>query len=123
GVRREVEIVLTNRVGRVVGGVTDRGARRVWNYTVAVFPEDTSSWTPPPRLVRGVLPDHDGSYRISEAPPSSYRAVAVQALPLNGWPEPKVLDLLWSSSVPFRLGEGEQRTLNLRLSPTPDALP
>ena len=48
---------------------------------------------------------------------------AVESLPFNAWTDPKVLELLWSSSVPFRLGEGEQRTVNLRLSPKPDGLP
>jgi hypothetical protein len=36
--------------------------------------------------------------------------------------DPSVLERLWSSSTPFRLNEGEQRTLNLRLSSTPDGL-
>jgi len=123
GVRREVEIVLTNQVSQVVGRVTDRDARPVSNYTVVVFPEDVNRWRPSSRLVRGVRPDQDGLYRITELPPAAYRAVAVDSLPFNAWTDPKVLELLWSSSVPFRLGEGEQRTVNLRLSPKPDGLP
>jgi hypothetical protein len=122
GVRRQVEVVLTDRVSQIMGVVTDRSSRVVSNYTVVVFPEDTNRWRPPSRLVRGVRSGQDGQYRIAELPPADYRAIAVESLPWNAWTDPKVLDRLWSLSTPLHLGEGEQRTVNLQLSPTADRL-
>jgi hypothetical protein len=122
GVRGQVEVVLTDRVSQILGVVTDRNSRVVSNYTVVVFPEDTNRWKPPSRLVRGVRSGQDGQYRIAELPPADYRAIAVESLPWNAWTDPRVLDRLWSSSTLFHLGEGEQRTVNLQLSPAADRL-
>jgi hypothetical protein len=121
-IRRRVEIVLTDHVANVVGLVTDRNGRIVSNYTLVVFPEDRDRWRPPSRLVRGVRPLHDGSCRIEDLPAADYLAIAVQALPRNAWVDPKVLERLYPFATRFRLGEGEQRTIQLKLSPAPDGL-
>ncbi len=123
GAPRQVEIVLTDRIAGVAGIVTDRNGRAVSNYTVVVFPEDRDRWKPPSRLVRGVRPYIDGSFRIEDLPPATYRAIAVDSLPRSAWIDPSVLERLWSSSIQFRLNEAEQRVVNLRLSSKPDGLP
>src|SRR5439155_6712266 len=64
GGRKEVEVVLTDRIASAVGRVSDRNGRMVPNYTVVVFPEDKTYWMPPSRRVRSVRPEQDGSFRI-----------------------------------------------------------
>jgi hypothetical protein len=61
----------------------------------------------------------DGSFRLDALPPADYRAVAVDVLPWHAWTDVAVLARLWSSATRFRLGEGEERTVNLRPSPAP----
>ena len=122
GVRRQVEIVLTDRISGVVGLVTDRNNRVVLNHTVVVFPENTSRWKAPSRFVRSVRPRQDGWFQIEDLPPAEYLAVAVESLPRNASSDPAVLERLWPQATRFRLGEGERRTVQLKLSPTPDGL-
>jgi beta-lactamase regulating signal transducer with metallopeptidase domain len=122
GVRRRLEIVLTDHVANVRGVVTDRNGRVVANYTLVVFPEDKDHWRPPTRFVRGVRPLQDGSFRIDTLPPADYLAIAVEGLPQEAWSDPTVLDRLYPLATRFRLSEGEQRTLQLKLSPTPEGL-
>jgi hypothetical protein len=122
GVRRRLEIVLTDHVANVIGRVTDRSGRIVANSTLVVFPEDKNHWKPPTRLIRGVRPLQDGSFRVEALPPADYLAIAVESLPQDAWIDPSVLDRLYPLATRFRLSEGEQRTLQLKLSPIPEGL-
>jgi beta-lactamase regulating signal transducer with metallopeptidase domain/protocatechuate 3,4-dioxygenase beta subunit len=122
GVLRRMDVVLTDRVSEIGGRVTDEDGQLSADGTVVVFPEDQSRWPAPSRLVRGVRPGVDGQYVIDDLPPAAYRAVAVQALPRNAWNDPGVLERLWPLSVHVQLGEGETRTLNLRLVRAPDGV-
>jgi beta-lactamase regulating signal transducer with metallopeptidase domain len=122
GVPRHVEIVLTDRVSDIVGVVTDQAYRAILNYTVVVFPEDRDRWGASSRLVRAARPRQDGSYQIDALPPADYVAVAVESLPRNAWTDPHVLERLRPLATPFRLREGEQRTVQLKLSLTPKGL-
>jgi beta-lactamase regulating signal transducer with metallopeptidase domain len=122
GVPRHVEIVLTDRVSDIVGVVTDQNYRAILNYTVVVFPEDRDRWGASSRLVRAARPRQDGSYQIDALPPADYVAVAVESLPRNAWTDPHVLERLRPLATPFRLREGEQRTVQLKLSLTPKGL-
>jgi beta-lactamase regulating signal transducer with metallopeptidase domain len=122
GVSRHVEIVLTDQVSAVVGVVTDQNYRAILNYTVVVFPEDRDRWGASSRLVRAARPRQDGSYQIDALPPADYVAVAVESLPRNAWTDPHVLERLRPLATAFRLREREQRTVQLKLSPTPKSL-
>jgi hypothetical protein len=120
--RRDVDVVLTNRISELVGGVTDARGRRVSNYTVVVFPSDRNRWMFPSRSVQAARARNDGTFEIQGLPPGIYLATAVESLPMNAWNDPDVIELLQSGATQFRVEEGEQRALNLRLSATPDRL-
>lgn len=121
---RYVEVVVTDQLSQVVGVVTDRYHRGVPGATVVVFPEDRSRWSlctdwdseAPSGFVRGVRPGRDAAFLVAGLPAADYRAVAVESLPFLAWTDPKVLERLWPSAVRFRLGEGGQRTVNLRVA-------
>jgi hypothetical protein len=118
GATRRLEVILTDRLGGIVGAVTDASGRAVPNYSVVVFSQDRSRWSAPSRFVRGVRARADGSYRIDELLPADYLAVAVESLPSNAWMDPKVLDRLSSEAIRVTLADGERRNLTVRLSPT-----
>ena len=122
GALRHVEIVLTDRISGVVGLVTDRNNRIVLNHTVVVFPENTNRWKAPSRFVRTARPRQDGRFEIEDLPPADYFAVAIESLPRNAWSDPAVLERLWPLATRFQLREGEQRTLQLKLSAAPNGL-
>jgi hypothetical protein len=117
--RRQVEIVLTNRMSTVVGRVADTRGRPVSNYTVVVFPANRDRWVFPSHVVQAVRSKNDGSYDIHGLPAGSYLAAALESLPMNAWNDPDVLELLRGSSAAFQIGDGDQKALNLRLSATP----
>ena len=135
GRSRHVEVVLTDAVipvTSVSGSVIDRRGRSVSEYTVIVFPENPARWIPPTPFVRGVRA-RQGGYRIDGLPPADYLAVAVDALPPSlrwagssntrlDWREPDFLQAMWGAATRFRLDEGEQQTLDLRLARTPPGL-
>jgi hypothetical protein len=120
--RRSVEIVLTDRIADVAGVVSDNGGRPVSNYTAVVFPVNRARWEVPSRLIRGVRPRRDGSYRVAPLPAGDYLAVAIDSLPLDAWNDTDVLERLSLVATPFRLGDAEHRTVDLQLAELPAAL-
>ena len=122
---RQVEIVLTNAFlapTSVFGNVTDRRGRAVADYTLVVFPENQDRLRPPSPFVKTAGAGQDGRYRVDELPPGDYLAVALEQRPEPGMRNPEVLERLWPLATPFRLDEGEQQVLDLRLARTPGGL-
>jgi hypothetical protein len=122
GTRRQVEVVLTNQISLLVGRVTDARGQSVSNYAVVVFPDSRDRWMFPSRSVQAARSRNDGSYQIQGLPSGNYLATALVSLPMNAWNDDDVLELLRSSATHFRLEDGDQRALNLRLAATPDSL-
>jgi hypothetical protein len=105
-----VRVVLTNRVTEV-SGVVSAGA----NHYVVLFAEDASRWTYPSRFVRAERTDAQGAFRIMRLPGNErYLAVAVDSLDDGEITDPSFLERMRSRGVPFSLGDGEQRRLDLR---------
>lgn len=105
-----VRVVLTTRVTEVSGTVAS-GA----NHYVVLFAEDASKWTFPSRFVRAERADAQGAFRITRLPGNErYLAVAVDALDDGEVTDPSFLERMRSRGVPFSLGDGERRALDLR---------
>jgi hypothetical protein len=122
GGRRHLEIILTDRLTRVLGRAADKRARPVVNGSIVVFPDDPAKWRESRRLVRETRSGRDGQFEFVALPPGEYLAVALEALPSNAWMDPEVLARLRSVATHFTLDEGEQRVISLTLSPPPDGL-
>jgi hypothetical protein len=120
--RRYVEVILTDKVSGVFGVVVDRNGRPLPNYSVVIFPGDPARWRDSSRFILSARSDSAGQFRIERVPPGQYRAVAVAALPINAWQNPKVLERLQSSGEQIRIGEGQRLTISIRASPTPEGL-
>jgi beta-lactamase regulating signal transducer with metallopeptidase domain len=118
GDRRRLDITLTDRVGRLSGIVTDRSARPISNALVVIFPEDRARWNNA-RSMRTTFSHQQGRYELDALPISSYRAVAVTALPRDAWTDPAVLARLWPASSSVSLDELGRGTLHLRVVAPP----
>ncbi len=111
-----VEIVLTSKLTEVNGTVKGAGAQPVKDYTLVVFSDEPQRWSAPAsRYVSGTRPDQDGRFQMKNMPPGGYYAIAVDYLPQGEWNDPEVLDRLKATATRFSLGEGETKTLDLRL--------
>jgi len=122
GGRRQIEIVLTDRLTHVRGRAADKDGRPVANGSIVVFPDDPARWRESRRVVRETRSGRDGQFEFVALPPAEYLVVAVSALPSNAWMDPEVLNRLRPVATHFRLDEGEQRVISLTVSSTPDGL-
>ena len=125
--RRRVEIVLSDRVGRLSGEVTNREARAVSNALVVIFPEDRARWndmrlSDKMRVIRTTFSQQRGRYEIDGLPLSSYRVVAVTSLPRNAWTDPEVVNRLWPFTTSVSLDELRETTLHLKVVRPPTDL-
>jgi protocatechuate 3,4-dioxygenase beta subunit len=111
-----VEILLTQRLTLVSGGVTDNRGRVTSDATIVVFADDAGRWGPQSRFVRTARPDQNGRFSIRALPAGRYVAVAVDHLDAGDEFDPDVLGRLQPLGTRFTLGDGDARELSLRLA-------
>jgi protocatechuate 3,4-dioxygenase beta subunit len=119
--RRELEVVLTDRVSGIRGVVHDRSGRALPNYSVIVFPSDPARWQFSPRTIRAERTDSDGRFQIEALPPGTYQAIAVPPL-RRSVQDAVVLERLKGPSESIRVADGQQLTLSMQASALPDGL-
>lgn len=86
--------------------------------TVVVFPTDPQAWTdfgPSPRRVRSAPTRRSGEFSFTSLPPGDYYAVALSDHLAADWQGPKFMDVLAQVATRVTIGEGEQKTQDLRL--------
>ena len=112
---RGARVTVTDRVTEVNGSVAS-GNQPARDYTVVIFPEDSTKWAFPSRYVRSARPDQKGLFRIRALPPDDrYLAVAVDYVEEGETGDPEFLEEIRASATRFALGEGETRALELKL--------
>jgi len=122
GGTRQLQIVLTDRLTSVAGMVVDRNGRPLAGYSVVLFPADETRWTPSSRFLKEARSSQTGQFRLGDVAPGSYLAVALRDLPFRAWTNPDVLARLQSIATKLSVAEGEQKTIAIRASPTPDGI-
>ena len=120
----EIEVVITDRLGSVSGLVVDRRGAPLAGFDVVLFPQDEARWYPASPLIRQTRSYQNGRFELPLLPPGDYLAVATEGVPLLmlGDPEP-TLRRLQSIATRLKVADGEQKTISIRASPTPDNLP
>jgi protocatechuate 3,4-dioxygenase beta subunit len=111
-----VDIVLTSKLTELTGSVTATTSQPVKDYTLVVFSDDPQQWAHPnSRYVAGVRPDQDGRFQVKNLPAGGYYAIALEYLAQGEWNDPEVLERLKGNATSFRLGDGEKKSLDLKL--------
>jgi hypothetical protein len=110
-----LKIVLTQKISRVSGIALDAANKATSDATVVIFPEDAELWLPFSRLIRSARVGADGSFSFSALPPGTYRAIARDYLEDGQWEDKAFLESVRDTAERFTLGEGESRTLTLRI--------
>ena len=96
--------------------MTDAGSGLVKDYVVIVFAQDRARWLAPfNRYFSLGRPGDDGRFKVGTLPPGEYYAIALDRADPTQSQDPEVLDGLSRQASAFSLGEGENRTLDLRL--------
>ena len=105
-------VFLTDRITTISGIVQSR--REPMNYSVIVFPDDTSRWNYSSRYVRAIRANERGQFRITGLPPNErYFAVAVDYLEDGEEQDAQFLERLRAQAMTFALSDGEQRSVFL----------
>ncbi|HZT75052.1 MAG TPA: carboxypeptidase-like regulatory domain-containing protein [Vicinamibacterales bacterium] len=115
----DVEVVLTDRVARVDGAVTDGDGHPVAGASIVAFAIDRDRRYPWSRFVQHTTAAADGTFVLAGVPAASYYVAAVTLLPVDGddaWQDAAFQESLVASATTITVGEGERRTLALRVS-------
>ena len=110
-----LQVVLSTTSSGVAGSVTDDSGRPVADYAVIVFAEDSTRWGFMSRHVAMARPDQQGGFQAKNLPPGRYLAVAVEAVEEGQETDPEFLERLRPLGTAFTLGEGEQRSVALKI--------
>jgi protocatechuate 3,4-dioxygenase beta subunit len=110
-----LEVILTRKRSGVSGDVQDNRGRVVRDFTVVLFPDDDRQWTPDSRFIASGRADQQGRFRIGGMPDGAYLIAAVDFLESGEERDPELLRQLRSRATRLTLGEGETRTISLRL--------
>jgi len=113
-----IEILLTSKVSKVGGSVTDdKGPVR--DYAVVIFSSDPTKWIDRSRFVALGRPNQAGRFDVRGLPPEEYLAVALPNVVQTEWMSPEFLQQLRPLATGFALQEGESKTLELKLRKRP----
>jgi hypothetical protein len=115
GDRSDVEIVLTSRVTKLTGTVTDAN-KPVTDYAVVAFATDPSKWTANSRFMTLARSNPKGEFTIQTLPPGSYALVALATAPGLEFQDPQNLQKLLPFGTRVELAEGETKTVALKLT-------
>lgn len=112
----DIEVVFTDRVTSVRGGVTSADGTAISTYSIVVFAADKARWTYPSRFVALGRPNQDGRFTIRALPPEQYRIVALPTVQESEWQDPEFLEKIWYAATPITVGEGENKVVDLKLT-------
>jgi hypothetical protein len=115
-----LEIEMTDRIPEVSGVVTNPSGEPVHDYVAILFPQDQELWkTPGEGRTRMVVPDQDGRYKVRSLRPGMYYAAAVESVETGQWMDPDYLAALQPRAVRLSLGDGETKSIDLKLITVP----
>jgi protocatechuate 3,4-dioxygenase beta subunit len=116
GASPELVFTLSDRRSSLSGSVQDGSGQPTANAIVVAFSADRSHWRRESRRVRAARPAIDGVYELTDLPAGEYLVAAVPPMPAAAWREAAFLEQLAAGAVRIVIGEGEQKTLAVRLS-------
>ena len=114
----DIEVVLTDQISSVSGLVTNGRGDTVKDYWTVVFARDHDKWASG-RYIRTSRGDQDGRFKLTGLPATEYFVIAVESLDPSEVSDPEFLARLETRASRFSLGEGETKTLDLKLSTLP----
>lgn len=110
-----LEVTLTRQMASLTGSVQTAKGQPTTDYVVVLFASDASKWGTQTRFVRTVRPDQSGNFLAKGLPGGEYLAVALEYLEPGEEGDPEVLERLRAPGTSVTLGDGEAKTLNLRI--------
>jgi hypothetical protein len=110
-----VALKFASRAGEVTGALTNTSGKPVSDHAVILFPSDRRLWVPQSRRIRTSQPGADGRYTFRHLPAGDYHVVAIRDPEPGRHFDADYLGQLVPLSIGLKLGEGERRTLDIRI--------
>jgi protocatechuate 3,4-dioxygenase beta subunit len=114
----DVEVVLTPKITRLTGGVSDAKGP-IGDCAVVAFSTDPTKWVDRSRFVMLTRSTLQGRFELRGLPPEEYLAIALPRIVQSEWEDPDFLQQLRAEATTFTLGEGDSRVLDLKLKKRP----
>lgn len=111
----EAVVTFSDRSPQVTGVLLNTAGQPASEYTAIIFPVDQTMWLPQARRIQGVRASADGAYALRNLPPGAYFVAAADDLEPDEWFDPVVLQRLVPGATKITIGEGEQKTLEIRV--------
>jgi Carboxypeptidase regulatory-like domain len=109
-----LQMIVTQKVGKLSGDIVDSAGKPVTDSTVIVFSEDAKLWGPASRFVRTTRPDSDGHFAIVGLPAGRYRAIVRASIEDGQSEDAHFLESLRHDASVVELLEGESTTVTLK---------
>jgi hypothetical protein len=110
-----LQLMVSSQITTVTGTVTNDRAEPLKEYSLVVFADDTSKWTPNSRFLASARPDQNGQFKVEKLPPGNYLAIALEYLEEGDATDPDFLGRVRDLATKFSLAEGEAKSLSLKL--------
>ncbi len=111
-----VQVVITDRVTRIAGQLTDAKNVPLRDATVLIYPTEAERWFESSRRLRAVRQDQRGQWEVKGVPPGEYLAIALDYVDNDTWSDPEYLESLRKYGQKITLGEGASETVALKLT-------
>ena len=112
---KDVQVILTQKRTDLSGAVVDARNAPVSEYVAILFPAEHDQRTFQSRSFGTGRPDQQGRFKITGLPPGQYLATAVEYLAPGDERDPELLERLESAAQRVTLGEGESKTVSLKI--------
>jgi hypothetical protein len=109
-------LTFTDQTQSIGGTVQDAMGRPTADYTIILFPADNRFWVPQSRRILSTRPSTDGSFSFRNFPAGTYRLTAVTDAEPGEWYDPAFLAQVVPASMVVTIGEGENKTQDIRLA-------
>jgi hypothetical protein len=113
-----VYVEMTNHSNEASGRVTDAEGKVVRDCLIIVFAQDPARWTVQTRYLSVARPGLDDLFH-ARLLAGDYYAVAMADVETNAWTDPEFLSQARERAIGFSIADGEKKTVDLPLSPTP----
>jgi carboxypeptidase family protein len=109
-----LNVIFTDRISGLSGTVRDGRGSAVSDLTVILFPSDENLWLPQSRRIVTARTDAAGVYKLTAVPAGDYLVAAVDDVEPGEWFDPVFLEELKARATKVKIGEGDQRTADLK---------
>jgi hypothetical protein len=109
-----LNVIFTDRVTGLGGAVRDARGAPAGELTVIAFSADDKLWYAQSRYIQAARTDRTGVYRLTALPPGDYHVAAVDDVEQGEWFDPAFLEQVRDAATRVTLGEGEQRSQDLK---------